>query len=217
MTTTAAAPPVAERRVLMRGISWETYESLVRELEGQHLRLTYDQGLLEIAPPSLKHCRIGKLVARIVEAYTLEQNIPLAGFGNATWKSEALQKGVEPDECYYVQHAEWAAGREEFDLNVDPPPDLAIEVDITSSSLNKQQIYADLGVPELWRHEDERLEVLLLNKPMKTYVASPTSASLPDLLPEVIDRFVAMRKTGATDTRILAEFVRWVRGGTAQP
>jgi Uma2 family endonuclease len=210
---TIASAPVVDRRVLMCGISWETYESLVRELEGQHLRLTCDQGLLE---PSPKQGNIGKLVARIVEMYTLEKSIPLVGFGNTTWKSEALKKGAEADECYYVQHAEWAAGREEFDLNVDPPPDLVIEVDITSSSLNKQQIYADLGVPELWRHEDERLQVLLLNKATKTYVASPTSLSLPELLPEVVDRFVAMRKTGATDTAILAEFVRWVRSGTAR-
>ena len=214
---TIATAPTVERRVLMRGISWETYESLVRELEGQQLRLTYDRGMLEIMSPSPKHGNVGKLVARIVEMYTLEKSIPLVGFGNTTWKSKALKKGAEADECYYVQHAEWAAGREEFDLNVDPPPDLVIEVDITSSSLNKQQIYADLGVPELWRHEDERLQVLLLDKATKTYVASPTSLSLPDLLPEVVDRFVAMRKSGATDTAILADFTRWVRGGTPQP
>ena len=213
---TTAATPIVERRVLLRGVSWETYESLVRELDGQHLRLTYDEGSLEIMSPSPKHGQIGKLVARIVETYTLEKNIPIVGFGNTTWKSEAIGKGLEADECYYVQHAEWAAGREEFDLQVDPPPDLAIEVDITSSSLDKQQIYAALGVPELWRYEDERLRILL-RKSSGEYVTSTSSLSLPGLSPEIVERFVAMRKTGATDTAILTAFAQWVRGGTAQP
>ena len=208
--TTAALP---QERVLLRGVSWETYESLLRELDGQQLRLTYDRGWLEIMSPSLRHGNIGKLVARMVETYTLEKRIPIVGFGNATWKSATLQKGAEADECYYVEHASWAAGREEFDPDVDPPPDLVIEVDITSSSLNKQQIYADLGVPELWPHEDERLKILLLDKATKTYVGSPGSLALPELLPEVIDRYVAMRTSGATDTAILLQFAQWVRGG----
>jgi Uma2 family endonuclease len=163
--------------------------------------------------PSPKHGKIGKLIARLVETYTLEKEIPLVGLGTTTWKSEAIQRGLEADECYYVRNAEWAAPKEEFDLTVDPPPDLAIEVDITSSSLNKQEIYADLGVPELWRHEDERLKILLLDKATKTYVESLTSMALPELRPEVIDRFVTMRTSGATDTAILLQFAQWVRGG----
>ena len=209
--TVAALP--GSVRVLLRGVSWETYETLLREVEGQHLRLTYDRGLLEIMSPSPKHGKIGKLIARLVETYTLEKEIPLVGLGTTTWKSEAIQRGLEADECYYVRNAEWAAPKEEFDLTVDPPPDLAIEVDITSSSLNKQEIYADLGVPELWRHEDERLKILLLDKATKTYVESLTSMALPELRPEVIDRFVTMRTSGATDTAILLQFAQWVRGG----
>jgi Uma2 family endonuclease len=213
---TTVAPPIVERRILLRDVSWETYETLLRELEGQQLRLTYDRGLLEIMSPSPKHGKIGKLIARVVETFTLEKDIPIVGLGNTTWKSEVMRKGLEADECYYVQNAQWAAGRDEIDLNVDPPPDLAIEVDITSSSLDKQSIYAELGVPELWRHDDERLTILLLDKPTKRYRESSSSLCLPELLPEIVERYVRLRTSGMTDTAILAEFARWVRGATAQ-
>src|SRR5438067_1822722 len=117
-----------DQRVLLRGVSWETYEALLRDLEGSNTRLTYDQGLLEIMSPSQQHGRIGSLSARLVETFTYELQIPLIGLRNATWKRATLAKGAEADECYYIAaHAQWAAAREEIDIEVDPPPDLAVE------------------------------------------------------------------------------------------
>jgi Uma2 family endonuclease len=210
MTATVASFSSADQRVVLRGISWQTYESLVNELEGQHLRLTYDEGLLEIMSPSPRHGKTGVLIARLVEMFTFERNIPLVGLGDTTWRREALAKGLEADECYYIANAEWAAPREEFDLDVDPPPDLAVEVDITRSSLDKQSIYAALGVPELWRYEDEKLTIVTLG-PDDKYTPVPQSPSLPKLPSNIVERFVRLRTSGKTDTQIMVDFVAWVR------
>jgi Uma2 family endonuclease len=160
--------------------------------------------------PTPRHAKIGKLIARLVETFTLELNIPLVGLSNTSWRNETIGRGLEADECYYIARAQWAAGREEFDLNVDPPPDLAIEVDVTTSSLDKQSIYAELGVPELWRHEDDKLSMLRLT-PAKTYEPIAQSLNLPTLPPDVIEKFVRQRTSGVTDTEILAGFAQWVR------
>ncbi len=215
MTATATPIPSAGQRVVLREISWQTYESLLRELEGQHLRLTYDRGALEIMSPSPRHAKVGKLIARLVETFTLELNIPLVGLGNTTWRSESLERGLEADECYYVARADWAAGREDFDLTVDPPPDLAIEVDISSSSLKKREIYAALGVPELWRYEDDKLTIFVLSH--KEYAPALQSLNLPTLPPAVIEQFVRQRTKRTTDTAIVAEFAAWVRHNIKKP
>ena len=141
--------------------------------------------------------------------FTFQRDIPCVGLGNTTWKKRAIAKGLEADECYYIANAQWAADREKIDLHTDPPPDLAIEVDITRSSLDKQAIYAALGVPELWRFENDRLMIVQLAG--KTYKAVSVSPSLPSLPPEVVERFVRQRTSGKTDTQILSEFVEWVK------
>lgn len=207
---TLMSPPSHESRIVLRDISWRTYTSLVKELESQHLRLTYDQGTLEIMSPSPQHGRIGKFIARLVEMLTLELDIPIVGLGNTTWTSTAAGKGLEADECYYIRHAIWAAQREQFDLDVDPAPDLAIEVDVTSSSLNKQGIYEQLKVAELWRWdaEAERLHVLVLGADGH-YQESERSAALPMLPIAVVERFVR-RRTEGDDTRLLREFRDWI-------
>src|SRR5689334_2186314 len=132
---------VARRGIVLRNISWDSYQALLKETEGQRVSITYDRGTLEIMPPTPLHERIGKFIARLVETMTLELGIPIVGLGSATWFSQHIGRGLEADECYYVERAEWAATREVFDLRTDPPPDLAIEVDITNSSLDKEDIY----------------------------------------------------------------------------
>jgi len=209
MTTTAAPISAPPQHVVLRDVSWETYERLLRDLDGQHLRLTYDRGTLEIMSPSVEHANIGKLIARMVEALTFERNIPLVGLSNATWRSQPLDRGLEAAECYYLRHAHWAAGRSKIDLSTDPPPELAIEVDISSSSLDKQAIYAALGVRELWRYENDLLTILLLDG--TRYRIAEQSECLPLLTPEVVRRFVHLRVTGATDTDITRAFVDWLR------
>jgi len=200
-------PP--DGRIVLPNISWETYEALLRDLESSNTRLTYDQGELEIMSPSLKHGKIGMLLGRMIELLTFELNIPIVGLANTTWRSRELAKGCEADECYYVARAAWAASREEIDLAVDPPPDLAIEVDITSGSVDKLAIYAALKVPEVWRYEEPTLFLHHL-QPSGVYEARPRSLSLPMVDPHVLESFI-QRRNAADDTKLMREFQEWVR------
>lgn len=174
MAVTAPAPaPVAapvpgshaavrgETRVVLESISWSLYQQLLRELgDNRGARLAYDNGRLEITSPSDSHEYVKTIVGRLIEAYADAMDIDIDGLGSWTMKREELKKGIEPDECYYVQSLPAIADKQELDLSVDPPPDLAIEVDISWSSLPKQPIYAALGVPEVWRFDGKRFKIL---------------------------------------------------------
>ena len=140
--------------IVLHNIAWSTYEAILADMEDQVIHLTYDHGELEIMSPSDKHERIKRLIGRMVEVMTEVLGIPIRSAGSTTFKKQMLHRGLEPDECYYVTHEEQLWGRDTIDLLVDPPPDLAIEVDISRSSLDRMGIYAALGVPEVWRYED---------------------------------------------------------------
>src|SRR5260370_39130270 len=155
---------VGERRFLFEKVNWEAYEALLKTWQDLPVRMTYDQGRLEIMSPLLSHEQYGSLLAQMVEAFTLELRIPRHTGGSTTFKQEAKERGLEPDECYWIQNEPRMRSRKEFDPDTDPPPDLAIEVDITSSSLDRMSIYADLGVPQVWRFDGDTLTMNLLPK-----------------------------------------------------
>ena len=155
--------PIPTSRVLLQGVSWSTYQGLVRDLaEKPSKRLTYDQQWLEIMTPLPKHESNKRLLGRIVEATTEELGLEIYSLGSTTWSREDLQRGLEPDECYYITSEAQVRGKTDIDLSVDPPPDLALEIDITSSSLNRLAIYASLGVKEVWRFDGENLLIYVL-------------------------------------------------------
>ncbi len=188
----ANSVPRIPARVVLHDVSWQTYESLLRDLEKQHVFLTYDRGTLELMSPLPKHERAGRLLARLVQTFTEMRDIPLASFGMTTWRREGLARGLEADECFYIQREPLIRGREDVSLDRDPPPDLAIEVDITRSSLEKQQIYAALGIPELWRFENEQLAIFVLQGNGE-YQQVNQSLALPGLPPAQIDQFMRLR------------------------
>jgi Uma2 family endonuclease len=187
--TIALPKPEAERRVVLDGISWGLYQQMLAEIGDGHTRLTYDQGRLEIMSPGPRHERVKKILARLVEAYGEELDIAVEGFGSTTFDREDLQKGLEPDECYYVANAERMAGREEFDFAVDPPPDLAIEIDISPPQVGRQPIYGALGVPEIWRY-DGNLVTPLHRTPAGTYITASHSLAFPELSMAELNRFL---------------------------
>ena len=151
MTATLIQSP---DRVLLKNISWQTYRSLIKDFEQQPaMRLTYDRGLLEIRMPLDPHETYKKLLGRFVEALTEELGIETRSLGSRTCTREDLARGLEPDQCYYIQNESAVWNKEQIDLRQDPPPDLVIEIDITSSSINRLDIYADIGVPEVWRYD----------------------------------------------------------------
>lgn len=196
---------------LLRGISWETYEALLADFErsGVNIRMAYDQGDLEFMSPALRHERGGALLSLLVRIVTEELNIPLLSGGSVTCKRRLIEKGVEPDECFWIANGPRMRGKEELDLEIDPPPDLAIEVENTRKLLNRLPIYGSLRFPELWRYSDKCLTVLG-RQDDGTYRARPDSLSFPFLPMTEVHRLVK-EGTGQDETAGARRVRAWVR------
>ncbi|HEV8044092.1 MAG TPA: Uma2 family endonuclease [Rubrobacter sp.] len=179
----------AEHRVILHNTSWETYERLMEERgESRVPRFAYDRGDLEIMSPSTEHESIAYYIGLLVAVFAEEMDVDLYGAGSTTFDREDLERGFEPDACFYVQNAEHVRGKPRIDLGVDPPPDLVIEVDITSPSLDKFPTYARVGVPEIWRHDGERLAIFELRG--GEYIEVAGSKTLPPLTGEALSGFI---------------------------
>jgi Uma2 family endonuclease len=176
--TTAAVP--SEQRFLLDNVDWRFYESLLTNLGDRHVFVTYDRGRVELMSPSWKHDkrarRIGLLVGYIADA--LSQ--PLEGGGTTTFRREDLDRGLEPDQCFYIANASRIRGKDEIDLALDPPPDLAVEVEITHRLLDREAIYAALGIPELWVDDGQNLRIQLLDA-AKQYRPAASSLAFPSV------------------------------------
>jgi len=108
---------------------------------------------------SFKHEKYVRLIERIVDRLSARRSVKVLSYGSATMKKERDQKGAEPDACYYVQSADLVGKKDEIDLNVDPPPDVVVEIDLHHESISKSPIYASLGVPEFWRYDGNSLTI----------------------------------------------------------
>ena len=167
----------AEQRILLSNVSWETYERLLEDhRDSSAPRFTFDRGMLEIISPSPEHEKFNRRIAQLVLAVTEEMGIESEDLGSTTFRREDLEHGFEPDSCFYIQNEERVRGKDRIDLSVAPPPDLVI--DITSPSINKLPIYARLGVPEVWRYDGEKLEILKLGSDGYAAVAESTPSPL---------------------------------------
>ncbi len=149
----------AETRTLLENVRWETYCELAEQRRGSVPRMTYFDGMLELMSPRRQHENIGRLIGRMVETYTEVRGIEIQSVASTTFKRKELKSGFEADESYYVQHAEQIRIKEEVDLRTDPPPDLVIEVEITTSAIPKMTLFAEMGVPEVWRHDGEQMSM----------------------------------------------------------
>jgi len=206
MATVVSSP---EQRIVLRNVSWETYERLLADhLDSSSPHFTYDEGTLEIMSPSTEHERINRSIAMFVEVLAEEINLDLDNLGSTTFRREDLMRGFEPDSCFYIQNAERISGKTKIDLNIDPPPDLIIEIDITSESLNKLPIYAKLGIPEVWRYDGKRLIVLELET--DNYIEREQSSALPNLPASVISDFIEESKS-LKRTVWLRKIRQWAR------
>lgn len=171
-----AAPEPADQYVVLHGVSWARYQ-LARELfDGGGVRMAYFKGALEIMSPSSRHEFLKKAIARLIEVFALERDVPLMGYGSTTFKSEYAERGLEPDECYCVGH------------ELRDVPDVAIEVVLTSGGLDKLAIYAGLGVREVWMWRSERFELHALQG--ERYVVVDLSAVVPGIDFEQLASFV---------------------------
>ena len=134
-----------EGRLVLHNVAWDEYEAMLEIVGDRHIRVTYDQGTMEVAMPSQRHEQATQLFGLFVPRLAEELEIPYEPLGMTTWRKPDVEKGLEADQCYYIQNQAVVRNREVLNLDVDPPPDLAIEVDISSSSLNRMEIYAGLG------------------------------------------------------------------------
>jgi Uma2 family endonuclease len=184
---TVISPP--EQKVILHNVSWETYERLLADLQGSSApRLTFDRGVLEIMSPSAEHEEANRTVALLVEEIAMELGIDVRGFGSATFRRGDLEQGFEPDSCFYIQNEARMRGKKRIDLAADPPPDLVIEIDITSPSVAKLPIFAQVGVPEVWRYDGSNLVFLKLTG--AAYAATNESTALPGVTSGDIIRFL---------------------------
>lgn len=205
-------PPLAGsngQRMVLSGISWRFYETFLDELGDRPIRLTYDRGNLEIMTLSYTHEQAKRRIGRLVETLTEELNVPLASGGSMTIKREDLDRGLEADECYYIHNQPRIAGKKELDLTVDPPPDLVVEIDISSSSLDRMEIYAALRVPEVWRFDGRSLWVYRL-KEDGGYELCQHSTNFPSLPLAELAPFLHMAP-GTDETALIRSFRVWVR------
>jgi Uma2 family endonuclease len=165
--------------LVMQGLSWDDYERVLEDLQERHLRISYDCGRLEVMSPLPQHEIFARLIDRMVYLYCDEFDPKVESYGNATWKRRSLEKGVEPDACYYIVNAARVIGKRELDLEFDPPPDIVVEIDITNSSLGKFPIYAALGVPEIWRYDRKMIHFYELVG--ESFTETTQSRFLPEL------------------------------------
>ncbi len=196
---TIISPPQEEReqRVVLRHVSWETYESLLADqADARSPRFTYSEGMLEIMSPSLEHEELIQVMATIADIIAEEQQVEFKGLGCTTFRRRDLKRGTEPDACFYIQNVERIRGKKEIDLTVDPPPDLVIEVEITSPAVPKLPVYARLRVPEIWRHDGRAPRILRLSG--DHYEGSAQSGVLPSLIGSVLSEFCEKSKTLTT-------------------
>ena len=206
---TATLIPSQSSGILLKNISWKTYESLLNELTQQGgIRLTYDRGNLEIMTPSAPHEGSKKILGRFVESVSEELNIEIRSLGSLTCRREDLARGLEPDQCYYIQNEDVVWDKEQIDLNQDPPPDLVVEIDVTSSSIDRLSLYASLGVPEVWRYDGNRLIIYHLEA--QEYTERDVSPTFPFLSQVEMLRFLELRRT-TKENALIRLFREWVR------
>lgn len=186
--TTVLSP--VEERILLHNVNWATYEQLLSNYEdGASPRFAFDRGTLEIMSPSSEHEELSDLITQLVFILAEEWNFEYRSFGRTTFRREELESGIEPDGCFYIQSVDRISGVKRLDLAAHPPPDIAIEVDVTSPSLNKLPIYARIGVPEIWRYDGQKLTVFLLQG--SEYQESHESQSILRLTSTTLSQMIA--------------------------
>ncbi len=159
--------------------------------------------------PSKEHEWYHRLLGRLVEAFTVERNIPIQSTCATTLKAQLKDRGLEADESYYITNESRVRGRKDLDLTVDPPPDLAIEVEISCSAVDKLAIYADLGVAEVWFYDGDSLRMCILQSDGR-YETRTRSSLLPQLTTEILEGFLA-RRHESDETTWVRSFHEWVR------
>ena len=171
---------LGESRFLIHGLNWTKYEQLLELLGDDGPRMAYLDGVVELMAPDFLHEDSTYILGRMVTDLVVGLGISARGLRSSTFTRQSVEGGVEPDECFYLTNIDQLRGHKKGNLDVLPPPDLVVEVEITSSLLDKLKLYAGLEVPEIWRYDGTDLTILLL-QPDGTYTAAAASRAFPFL------------------------------------
>ena len=206
--TASRAEPLPQQRFVVRQSSWQTYQTVLKAFEDSPVRVTFDRGALELMSPSGPHERLKKLLDRLISAAAEELEIPLRSQGSTTFSREELNRGLEPDECYYIEHEPDVRDRDDVGSD-DPPPDLAVEVEMSRTALDRMGIYADLGVPEVWRLSGTDLVMLRLDV-SGNYQEVDRSEIFPEI-PRSVFTELLDRRFETTELKLVRDFRRWIQ------
>ncbi len=199
----------ADSFLIRENVSWEEYEDLLAQVgEATWMRIAYDDGTLEIMTVGPKHEKYATFIEGLVGVIRLRLRMNIVFFGSSTMRKEKKRKGIEPDACFYVQTAEALGNRMDLDFEKDPPPDVAVEVDVTRHSISKFGIYAGLGVPEVWIYDLKELRIYLLEQ--DKYVPATESQALPMLSGPILSKFLSQLREAGELQAILA-FDDWLQ------
>jgi len=192
----------------MEDASWELYEKLLKDIGNRPIRVTYDQGRMEIMSPLPEHDWVKTFIGSLIEFLAFELDKPILSWGSTTFRRRDKEKGLEPDECFYFRDESKMRGKKRVNLKKDPPPELVVEVEVTSRSVPREPIYAALGVPEIWRVREDKVQCLHLIG--GNYQARKMSLAFPFLEPTSLNSFIRKAEE-AGQTAALREFVKWIR------
>jgi len=195
------------QQLLVEDVNWQQFESILAELgERRASRLSYSNGRLEIMVPLAEHEKAKEIIGDMVKILLEARQIAFESLGSTTLKNERMSQAVEPDTCFYIQNQAAVIGKNRLDMSVDPPPDLAIEIDLTSrTQLDNYQI---LGVPELWRYARRGLQINVLQA--EQYIESDVSPAFPNIpIVELVNQYTQQSQV-AGRTRAIQAFKNWV-------
>ncbi|MBS9386813.1 MAG: Uma2 family endonuclease [Dolichospermum sp. BR01] len=196
------------QQILLKDISWQKLENILEEMgERRTARISYSDGWLEIMVPLPEHEKDKEIFGELVRILLDKLEIDFEPFGSTTLKNERMRQAVEPDTSFYIQNQAAVIGKNRIDLNIDPPPDLAIEIDITSRT--RFENYEILGVPELWRYQQQGLEIFLLRE--GKYIKSQSSPNFPNIpIIELVNKYVQQCLTIGR-SQAMRNFRSWVK------
>jgi Uma2 family endonuclease len=210
-TTTEARPrhQISGQRFVLFNVDWEGYQALLKIVGDRRVRVTYDRGNVELMTPLPSHERYKMLIGRMIDVITEEMDIPTMSLGSTTFNREDVDRGLEPDQCYYFASLEGVRDWKSVKLDVDPPPDLAIEIEIASSSLDRLGIYSALKIPEVWKFDGDELTPFL-RQADGTYAPTEASRALSFVPLHEIARFLREYDMN-NKTPWIKAFRAWVR------
>ncbi|MEA5621559.1 Uma2 family endonuclease [Nostoc sp. UHCC 0251] len=204
----------AGHQLLIKDVSWSAYKRILAELgDNRNYRIGYSQGVLEIMAPLPEHEVAKVIIGDLIKVLLEELDLEFWSLGSTTFDKESMDAGVEPDDCFYIQNEARIRGKDRINLEIDPPPDLAIEIDITSRT--RFNNYQALRVPELWRWNGSKLQINVLFD--GKYVESNTSYIFPNLpICQVIPEYLMQSKSNGRNVTMKA-FRAWIRQQISRP